>query len=114
MTSRILGDLIANAVRYSHSETVRVSLAERDEETVFVSVKDHGCGIEEIHHDKLFEQFYRLESSRDRETGGVGLGLPLARALARCQNSGLEFSSMPGKGTEVRLVFRRERASSGD
>ena len=107
VTSRILGDLVANAVRYSRSETVSVSVVERNEETVFVSVKDHGCGIEEIHHDKLFEQFYRLESSRDRDTGGVGLGLPLARALARCQNSDLEFSSIPGQGTEVRLVFRK-------
>lgn len=107
LTERILRDLIDNAVRYSKSEQIKVSLSTIESDLVVVTVKDEGCGIDEIHHDKLFEQFYRLESSRDRLSGGVGLGLPLARALAKSQNSLLELTSHPGEGTEVRLIFQR-------
>ena len=74
---------------------------------VVISVKDEGCGIDEIHHDKLFEQFYRLESSRNKLVGGVGLGLPLAQALAKCQKSQLLFNSRPGEGTDVQIVLGR-------
>lgn len=107
LTERILRDLIDNAVRYAGSEMIQVSVFPINDNLVVVSVKDEGCGIDEIHHDKLFEQFYRLESSRDRLSGGVGLGLPLARALAKSQNSLLELTSHPGEGTEVKLIFQR-------
>lgn len=107
VTSRIVSDLVKNAVRYSRCEAISVAISDGPSNTVSISVKDDGCGIDEVYHDKLFEQFYRLEASRDRETGGAGLGLPLARALARCQNSDLEFFSRPGEGTEVRLVFQK-------
>jgi len=106
ITERILQALISNAARYSKSDKIHVSIySEKGLETV-ISVKDEGCGIDEIHHDKLFEQFYRLESSRNRIVGGAGLGLPLARALARSQNSSLQLISRPGVGTDVRLIFR--------
>ena len=106
MTERILQALISNAARHSQCEEIVVSIRPMPGEQVALAVKDEGRGIEEIHHDKLFEQFYRLESSRDRITGGTGLGLPLARALAKCQNSCLQLFSTPGEGTEVRLVFQ--------
>lgn len=106
MTERILQALISNAARHSQCEEIVVSIRPMAGDQVALAVKDEGRGIEEIHHDKLFEQFYRLESSRDRITGGTGLGLPLARALAKCQNSSLQLFSVPGEGTEVRLVFQ--------
>ena len=105
MTERILTDLISNGILYSRSEEVQVSVFRGEGSQVVISVKDSGCGIDEIHHEKLFEQFYRLESSRDRTSGGVGLGLPLARALARAQNGDLILKSRLGEGTEVQILF---------
>ncbi len=107
ITERILKDLVVNSIRYSQSDQVLVSIFPLPNDKVVISVKDDGCGIDEIHHDKLFEQFYRLEASRDKLSGGVGLGLPLAQALARSQNSTLELISRAGEGTDVRIIFDR-------
>lgn len=108
MTERILRDLIRNGILYSHADQIQISVKESPTDgVVVVSVKDEGRGIDKEHQDKIFEQFYRLESSRDRFTGGVGLGLPLARALARIQSCRLELISEPGLGTEVQLIFNR-------
>lgn len=104
MTERILRDLIGNGILYSNCDTVQVSVDTADDQAI-ITVKDEGRGIDREHQDKIFEQFYRLESSRDRYSGGVGLGLPLARALARSQNGSLKLVSEPGQGTEVQLIF---------
>lgn len=105
MTWRILTELIRNAVNYSSASNVEVSTYRSPDGRVVLSVVDDGCGIDEVHHDKLFEQFYRIDTGRDRSTGGVGLGLPLARAFARSQNADLELLSRRGEGTEVRVLF---------
>ena len=107
ITERILDALVKNAVRYSQSDQILISVFPSPDNKVVISVKDEGCGIDEIHHDKLFEQFYRLESSRNKLVGGVGLGLPLAQALAKCQKSQLLFNSRPGEGTDVQIVLGR-------
>ena len=107
ITERILREVVNNAVRYSCQGQVRVSVLFLDDGKPAILVEDEGRGIEEVHLERLFEQFYRLESSRDRATGGVGLGLPLAQALAKSQNSLLRLSSLPNKGTQVWLIFQR-------
>jgi signal transduction histidine kinase len=107
ITERILDALVLNSVRYSQSDQVLISVFPLEDNEVVISVKDEGCGIDVIHHDKLFEQFYRLESSRNKLSGGVGLGLPLAQALAKSQNSKLQLISRPGEGTDVRVIFAR-------
>ncbi len=106
-TERILHDLMRNGVLYSKSDEVVVAVYPEDGKTAVVSVRDEGCGIDETHQEKLFEQFYRPDPGRDRFSGGAGLGLPLARALARSQNSDLHLVSELGKGTEVRLIMPR-------
>jgi signal transduction histidine kinase len=107
ITERILKNLVTNSIRYSQSDRVLVSVFPHQDDEVVISVRDEGCGIDEIHHDKLFEQFYRLEASRNKLSGGVGLGLPLAQALAKSQNSTLQLISRPGEGTDVRVIFER-------
>jgi signal transduction histidine kinase len=86
---------------------VKVAVYSPDGNTAVISVKDEGQGIDHSHQEKIFEQFYRLESSRDRLSGGVGLGLPLARALAKCQGIVLKLVSELGRGTEVQLILQR-------
>jgi len=106
-TGRILHDLMRNGVLYSKCDEVVVAVYPGENKTAVVSVRDEGCGIDETHQEKLFEQFYRPDPGRDRFSGGAGLGLPLARALARSQNSDLHLVSELGKGTEVQLIMAR-------
>ena len=77
---RAIRNLVENAIRYG--ERARVSLR-RTEETVDILVEDDGPGIPEDAIEQVFAPFHRLEHSRNRETGGVGLGLSISRAMAR-------------------------------
>lgn len=77
---RAIRNLIENAVRYG--ECARVSVA-RTAKSIDIVVEDDGPGIPEEVMEQVFAPFYRLEDSRNRETGGVGLGLSIARAIAR-------------------------------
>lgn len=76
---RALRNLIGNAVRYGHC--ARVHIAQEDA-LVTIHVDDDGPGIPEDELEKIFTPFYRLEKSRNSQTGGAGLGLTLARAIA--------------------------------
>jgi signal transduction histidine kinase len=77
---RAIRNLVENAVRYG--ERARVSLV-HGPESIDVVVEDDGPGIPDSASDQVFAPFFRLEHSRNRETGGVGLGLSIARAIAR-------------------------------
>ena len=90
---RALRNLVENAVRYGGR--ARVSLRQQDQEAV-IWIDDDGPGLPEAQIEAMFEPFARLESSRSRETGGAGLGLSIARSIARAH------------GGEVRLTNRLE------
>ena len=77
---RAIRNLIENAVRYGECARVSVSLTAK---SVDIAVEDDGPGIPDEVMEQVFAPFYRLEDSRNRETGGVGLGLSIARAIAR-------------------------------
>jgi len=85
---RCISNLVDNATTYGRQADIRV---EEDSAGLKIHVRDHGPGIPEDEIEKVFEPFYRLESSRSRETGGTGLGLSIARSIAR------------GHGGDVRL-----------
>lgn len=99
---RVLGNLVGNAVRYGGSAEVRVG---RDAQGVWLRVSDPGPGIPPEQLEAVFEPFYRLEDSRNRHTGGAGLGLYIARELTLRQRGSLSLSNRPEGGllAEVRL-----------
>jgi two-component system osmolarity sensor histidine kinase EnvZ len=72
---RCLMNLINNAGKYADHIWITAEIADK---TLFITVEDDGPGIPEEHYDDVFRAFYRLDSSRNTETGGVGLGLPIA------------------------------------
>jgi signal transduction histidine kinase len=78
--SRALANLVDNAIKYGGE--ARVSLGS-EAGRVVICVDDNGPGIPPEEREKVFAPFYRLERSRNRETGGVGLGLSVARTVAR-------------------------------
>jgi signal transduction histidine kinase len=101
---RALANLIDNAVRYGGG--AEVMLAGTDGGAV-VTVADRGPGIPPEMLEKVFEPFVRLETSRSRETGGHGLGLPLARAAARRHGGDVTVAARAGGGLEAKLALPR-------
>ncbi len=99
---RLLGNLLDNALKFGGSAEVLLEIA--DSLPVIV-VRDHGPGIPEAELEKVFEPFYRLESSRNRETGGTGLGLAIARQLAHALGAELSLRNRAEGGLEARVVL---------
>ena len=95
---RLFSNLVDNAVKYGRS--VHVS-ARRDGDAVEVRVRDSGPGLAADELEAVFTPFLRLETSRSRETGGAGLGLTIARALAEKDGARLTLRNHPEGGLEA-------------
>ncbi len=99
--SRVLDNLISNALRYTPGEgEIRVT-AERSGDRVTVTVDDSGPGFNEADMARLFEQFYRGEQARTRATGGAGLGLAIARGVVEAHGGRIWAENIPGGGARV-------------
>jgi signal transduction histidine kinase len=72
-----------------------------------ICVRDHGPGIAEAELERVFEPFYRVEASRNRATGGSGLGLTIARNIARAHGGDLVLKNRAGGGLEALLTLPR-------
>jgi signal transduction histidine kinase len=99
---RALGNLLDNAVKYGNA--ARVTLTERPGE-LDLAIDDDGPGIPESQQEKVFAPFYRLESSRSRDTGGTGLGLAVARTVARAHGGDVVLENRPEGGLRATLVL---------
>jgi signal transduction histidine kinase len=97
---RALRNLIGNAVTYG--ERARVVMV-RDGDDYRIDIDDDGPGIPPADQERVFEPFVRLEGSRSRETGGVGLGLSIARSIARAHGGEVELANRPEGGLRVSL-----------
>jgi protein-histidine pros-kinase len=107
---RLLGNLVDNALKFGGS--AELVLKQADNAPV-IMVRDRGPGIPEAELDKVFEPFYRLESSRNRETGGTGLGLAIARQLANALGAELILRNRAEGGLEARVMLAASAASVG-
>jgi len=101
---RILGNLVDNGLKYAGQ--VDVSIEQPAAGELAILVRDFGPGIPEAELEKVLEPFYRLEASRNRDTGGTGLGLAIARQLAATLGGALELANHPQGGLEARLRIR--------
>jgi signal transduction histidine kinase len=101
---RAVRNLIENAVKYGVSAEVRV---EAGAQTVAIVVADQGPGIPEDRMADVFDAFTRLESSRNRETGGIGLGLALARAIVREAGGNIRLANRVGGGLDAVIELPR-------
>ncbi len=79
LLARALHNIVRNCLRYA--ETAVVVSYSVENETTYIFVRDDGPGIPEEHHESIFEPFARLDTSRDRQSGGYGLGLAIARRI---------------------------------
>lgn len=107
MLRRALDNLVDNALKYSDPERPVAVRVEGEGERVVFEVQDHGIGIAERDLEKVFTPFFRTDRSRSRGTGGFGLGLPLARRIARAHGGDLVLRSAPERGTVARMWLPR-------
>jgi signal transduction histidine kinase len=106
-------NLLENALQYSsHGSVVEVTCHVQSGLTTVI-VADHGCGIEAAHLARIFERFYRADSSRARTTGGFGLGLAITKSLVTFYGGQISAESAPGKGTRISVSFPLDRDSGG-
>ena len=107
---RCIDNLVENALRYG--ERARISI-EDDEASLRIAVHDEGPGIPEQDLERVFEPFFRLEQSRNRDSGGAGLGLAIARNIARWHGGDIHLRNAPGgKGLIAELILPRQAASA--
>jgi two-component system heavy metal sensor histidine kinase CusS len=100
---RAVGNLLDNALRFT-PENGSIQIALRQRETDFeVAISDNGCGIAPEHLPRVFDRFYRVESSRGSD--GAGLGLALVKSIVDLHGGSATIQSQRGHGTTVRLIF---------
>jgi signal transduction histidine kinase len=105
---RCLVNLIDNAVKYGKRAQVTV---ERSAGAARIRIRDAGPGIAPELLGKVFEPFYRIETSRSRESGGTGLGLTIARNIAEQHGASLLLANHHDGGLEVSLSMPAQRAA---
>ena len=101
---RCLNNLIENALRYGERAAIAIS---EIEDKIIISIHDAGPGIPEDKLEAVFAPFYRLEDSRSRHTGGVGLGLSIAREMATKQGGNISLENSPEGGLVATLVLQK-------
>lgn len=102
---RLVYNLVENAIKYNHSGGQVTVTADRKEKHVYLSVEDTGTGIPEELKERVFEPFFRMDKSRSRELGGVGLGLALVREIVRVHDGSITVKSNPSGGTIFEVVL---------
>jgi two-component system, OmpR family, phosphate regulon sensor histidine kinase PhoR len=105
-----IGNLVNNAVRYTpEGGQIDVRWSWRDDGGADIDVIDTGVGIAREHLPRLTERFYRVDSSRSRETGGTGLGLAIVKHVVQRHGGEVDVQSEPGKGSRFKLSFPAAR-----
>jgi len=103
---RVIDNLLENAHKYTPDIDSPIQLAvRRDAGELILEVADRGIGIPADDLPRIFTAFFRGERSRSRETGGVGLGLTLARRIVEAHGGTIDATSTPNVGTTVRVAI---------
>ncbi|MDV2582333.1 sensor histidine kinase [Alkalibacillus haloalkaliphilus] len=100
--TQLLYILLDNALKYSEAP---VELVLSGEQKPVITIQDYGVGIPADHQSRVFERFYRVDEARNRQTGGSGLGLTLAKEITDALNIDLRLTSVEGQGATIKLYF---------
>ena len=102
---RLLYNLTENAIRYNRFDgTVNITVTHKDNQLV-ITVADTGYGIPEQYRESIFQPFFRVDKSRSREYGGVGLGLSLVWEIVALHNGKVRVEESSEKGTVIAVKF---------
>jgi len=109
LIERAVENLLRNAVRYSPDNSTIAAVVSVIDDKIIISVNDNGPGVPESEIDKLFSPFYRYQEDRDRKTGGIGLGLAIARRAVQLHKGEITLRNRPegGLSATIRLPFEK-------
>lgn len=96
---RLVSNLIVNAIQYTAKGGLVTVVLDRNDDRALIQVQDTGVGIAKSEQKRIFERFYRVSSDRSRHTGGSGLGLSIAGAIAQAHHGSIQVESELGKGS---------------
>ena len=102
---RLVYNLVENAIKYNHSDGQVTVNAYKNQKHIYLSVEDTGSGIPKELRERVFEPFFRVDKSRSRELGGVGLGLALVHEIVRVHDGSISIKSNPAGGTIFEVIF---------
>src|SRR5215475_209899 len=101
-----LMNLIHNAIKYTpNGGTITVEVNRMNSGQAVIEVRDTGPGIPAAHRDRIFDRFYRVDASRSREEGGVGLGLAITRWAIEANGGRIELANDEGRGSRFRILL---------
>lgn len=109
---RLVYNLVENAIKYNHYGGQVIVEAYQKEKQVYLSVEDTGSGIPEELKERVFEPFFRVDKSRSRELGGVGLGLALVNEIVRVHDGSIAIRPNPSGGTIIEVQFAVNRTTA--
>lgn len=105
---RLVYNLVENAIKYNHPGGQVTVTSCQKEKQVYLSVEDTGSGIPPELRERVFDPFFRVDKSRSRELGGVGLGLALVREIVKVHDGIITIQPNPAGGTIFEVVFARQ------
>ena len=104
---RLVYNLVENAIKYNHSRGQVTVTAYKEQKHIYLSVADTGSGIPKELRERVFEPFFRVDKSRSRKLGGVGLGLALVHEIVRVHDGSITVKSNPSGGTILEVIFNQ-------
>lgn len=109
---QVLYNLIDNAIKFSNPDSIIAITVTTHHEKVFISVKDNGIGIPKENLPKIWERFYKTDTSRGKDKKGTGLGLSIVKEILQAHNENIDVISTPGVGTEFVFSLPVSRTTS--
>jgi two-component system sensor histidine kinase BaeS len=102
---QVMYNLLSNSLKYSKTNGEVLLTLKANKNNINIEVKDNGIGISQKDLPFIFERFYRSDESRDKNTGGAGIGLTIAKAIVEAHSGNISISSTLGEGSTFVLTF---------
>ena len=107
LLKHLVNNIVENAIKYNRENGSAEGKVYVQDNNVIVEVSDTGIGIDTKNIPKLFDRFYRIDASRNRSTGGTGLGLTIAKKICNVHKATIEVNSELGVGTTFKIIFKK-------
>ena len=106
---QVLYNLLDNAIKFSNdNSSINIETSVKNDK-VFVSVKDHGVGIPKDSLSKVWDRFYKTDTSRGKDRKGTGLGLSIVKEIIKAHNQNINVISTEGVGTEFIFTLKKAK-----
>lgn len=111
---QVLDNLLANVRTHTPVTAVAAVHVRAEGDTAVLEVEDHGPGMDDDQQARAFERFYRVDPSRSRDSGGVGLGLSIVSAIVEAHGGNVSLRSAPGEGATFRIELPVDREPAAE